>query len=174
METVDWITYESQIDHLEKLRLYYVEIPYSILIQTKSEEDKTVYTQRFLIRLNDCEPWQAGVVSLGNQTGYITVKTSILKKLNLALGSKVFVSLKKDESEFGMPVSEELQEILLQDSEGELRFRKLPLGKQRYIIYYVNQVKSSEKRIERSLMLITNLKKCIPGKESFREILGKE
>ena len=173
MEQDTTSVYESFIFHLPKLRSYYVEIPHSILIIHQQKEDKSLFNQRFLISLNESEFWQAGVVSLGNQTGYITVKTAILKNLNLALGSPVKVTLKRDLSEFGMPISEELAEVLNQDPEGEIRFRKLPLGKQRFIIYYVNQVKSSQKRIERAWMLISNLKRCPIGKEEFRSILGK-
>lgn len=171
--SMDWIIFDSQIDRLDKLRLYYVEIPYAVLEQTKLDSDKTIYAQRFLIQLNDSEIWQAGAVSLGNQRGYISVKSALLKKLNLALGSKVRVQLQRDLSEFGMEVSPELAEVLHSDPEAHMRFQQLPAGKQRYIIYYVNQVKSSDKRIERSLLLLGNLKKSMPGKESFRELLGK-
>ncbi|MES2587785.1 MAG: YdeI/OmpD-associated family protein [Bacteroidota bacterium] len=167
-------SYKSEIFLLEKLKLNYVEVPYEILVQTKSETDKTIYNQRFIIKVNDSEEWQAGVVSLGNKKGYITVKTAILKKNHLRLGDEVSVTLEKDDSEFGMIVSEELQEVLNQDFEGKQRFDLLPLGKKRYIIYYVNQVKSSDKRIERAVMLITNLKKTAIGKEEFRILLGKE
>ncbi len=168
------ISFSSEIYLLEKLKLNYVEIPAEILIQTKSDSDKTIYNQRFKIRINDSEIWQAGVVSLGNSKGYITVKSAILKKNHLRLGDEVSVYLEKDESEFGMEVSEELIEVLAQDSEGNRRFDLLPIGKKRYIIYYVNQVKSSDKKIERALMLITNLKRTVIGKEEFRFLLGKE
>ncbi|MGZ4056577.1 MAG: YdeI/OmpD-associated family protein, partial [Bacteroidia bacterium] len=59
-----------------------------------------------------------------------------------------------------------------QDEEGMRRFKMLTKGKQRYIIYYVAMVKSSQKRIDRAILLITNLKKTKEGKESFREMLG--
>ena len=94
--------------------------------------------------------------------------------MGLKFKDEVTVSLKKDESEFGMEVSEELKELLDQDAEGMRRFKMLPPGKQRYIIHYVNTVKSSQKRIDRAILLITNLKKTKEGKESFRQMLGLE
>jgi len=73
-----------------------------------------------------------------------------------------------------MPVPEELEELLRQDPEGERRFEMLTPGRQRYIIHYVNQVKSSQLRINRAMLLIGNLKKQPEGKESFRAMLGLE
>lgn len=168
------VTFESEIFDYSSLKLHYVEIDQSILTKTKSGEDKTIYNQRFIIQINNSERWQAGVVALGDGKGYITVKNAILKKNGLRVGDTVTVHLEKDESEFGMEFPEELREMLRQDPEGERRFNLLTKAMQRYIIYYVNQVKSSQKRIERALMLITNLKKTAEGKEEFRVLLGKE
>lgn len=165
---------ESEIFLLKSLKLNYIEIDESILSKTLSKDENNIYNQRFIIKINNSDSWQAGVVALGNGKGYITVKTAILKKNGLQVGDFVQVHLEKDESEFGMEFSDELKEVLFQDPEGEQRFNLLPKGKQRYIIYYVNQVKSSQKRVERALMLITNLKKTQIGKEEFRILLGKE
>jgi hypothetical protein len=167
-------SFQSEIFHLKSLKLHYIEIDEEILQKTVSEDEKNLYKQRFIIKINDSETWQAGVVALGNGKGYITVKTAFLKKYRLQLGDVVDVHLEKDKSEFGMELSAELKEVLFQDPEGERRFNLLPKGKQRYIIYYVNQVKSSQKRVERSLLLIGNLKRTQVGKEEFRFLLGKE
>jgi hypothetical protein len=165
--------YESHIYRLDKLRLFYVEVPGELLEKSK-KPDQPLFSQRFLISLNGQPEWHGGVVSLGNNTGYITVKTTILKELGLHLGDAVQVGLSPDNSEYGMEFPEELQELLRQDPEAENRFNQLPMSKRRYIIGYVNQVKSSQKKIERALMLLTNLKKLPPGKEDFRGMLGKD
>jgi hypothetical protein len=167
-------SFPSEIYFLKSLKLNYIEIDEEILQKTVSVDEKNLYKQRFIIKINDSESWQAGVVALGNGKGYITVKNAFLKKYRLQLGDLVQVHLQKDESEFGMKVSDELKEVLFQDPAGEHRFNLLPMGKKRYIIYYVNQVKSSQKRIERSLLLIGNLKKTEIGKEEFRFLLGKD
>jgi hypothetical protein len=44
---------------------------------------------------------------------------------------------------------------------------------QRYILNYVNTVKSPQLRVGKAFMLISNLKNLTPGKETFKEILGK-
>ncbi|MFT7345383.1 MAG: hypothetical protein ACI9XP_001978 [Lentimonas sp.] len=68
----------------------------------------------------------------------------------------------------------ELEEILAVDEELTHRFESLTLGMKRYILYYVLQIKSSDKQTERSLFLLNNLVKTVPSKETFRLILGKE
>jgi hypothetical protein len=44
---------------------------------------------------------------------------------------------------------------------------------QRYILNYVITVKSPEKRLERTTLLLRNLLRSSEGKETFRELLGK-
>ena len=80
------------------------------------------------------------------------------------------VELVPDESEFGMPVPEELDELFAQDEEGFRRFCGLSPGKQRNIIHFVSSVKNSQSRIDRALKLINNLKLLPEGKEKVSEI----
>lgn len=127
-----------------------------------------------MISVNGSKSWHGGVVSLGNQTGYITVKGSILKELHIKEDELVNVVLEEDNSEYGMEFPEEFREILNQDPEAEKRFLALPMSKRRYIIYHIAQVKSSVKRIERGWFMMENLKKLPVGKEEFRQILGKD
>lgn len=72
-----------------------------------------------------------------------------------------------------MEYSKELRALLAQDREGKKKFEGLPPGKQRYIVYYVAQVKSTDRRLERAIFLIENLKRSISSNPTFREILGK-
>jgi len=120
-------TYRSQIHLLASLKLTYVEVPYDILLQTKTEDDKSLYHQRFYIQVNDSDIWQAGVVALGDNTGYITVKKEILKKNHLTIGDDVEVKLERNFSEYGIEISEEFLEVIRQDPEGERRFNLLPI-----------------------------------------------
>jgi hypothetical protein len=48
------------------------------------------------------------------------------------------------------------------------------MGFQRNIIYMIIQYKTSEKRIEKSLFFLENLKKSIEEETTMRNILGKE
>ncbi len=162
------LSYKTKINKLEHLvGMHYLKVPAKIIEQLGGK-----FKMRLLCTVNNKLTFQGGLVALGKGNGYISINASRLKKLGLKFKDDVIVSLKKDESEFGMEVSEELKELLEQDEEGLRRFNMLTPGKQRYIIHYVNTVKSSQLRINRAIMLITNLKKSKEGKESFREMLG--
>lgn len=109
---------------------------------------------------------------LADGKGYITISAKRMKEYGVGVDDRVKVELSYDQSEYGMPMPEELSVYLEQDPEGAQRFNQLTPAKKRYIIYYVNQVKSSQLRIDRSIKVIENLKKTIPGKEDFRVVFG--
>ncbi|MBA3971808.1 MAG: DUF1905 domain-containing protein [Bacteroidetes bacterium] len=164
------IEYKTKIYKLEHLvGTHYFEVPPDIIDALGGK-----FKMRLLCTVNDKLTFQGGLVALGNGSGYVSINMSRLKKLGLKFKDEVKISLKKDESEYGMTLSDELKELLAQDEEGLRRFKMLTPGKQRYIIHYVNTVKSSQLRIERAILLITNLKKTKEGKESFRAMLGLE
>jgi len=128
--------------------------------------------QRFICTVNDVESFPCGLMAYGVGMAYITINKARMKKLKLSIGDTVEVSLVPDESEFGMPMCDELKELLEQDPEGDARFRMLTPGKQRTIIYYIGQVKSSQLRIDRALLMIGNLKKMPKDKVHMRGLLG--
>jgi hypothetical protein len=162
------ITYTTRIGKLpHMINMHYIEVPPAVIKKLGGK-----IKMRLLCTVNNNITFQGGLVALGNGSAYITINAKRMKELKLKLGSEVDILLKKDESEFGMQVPEELTELLKQDDEGKKRFDMLSPGKQRYIIHYVSTVKSSQLRIERALLLITNLKKLPVGKENFREMLG--
>jgi len=138
------------------------------------ENDKSVLNQRFIIIAEDKIRWHGGTVSLGYNDGYITFAKAKMKELGVIRGDKVSFTLEKDTSEFGFEVPEEFLELLRQDEEGNRRFRSLTMGKQRSIIYLVLQLKSSQKRINKSIFLLENLKRAPVGKETMRHALGKD
>ncbi len=167
--------FDSKIEYLEKLKLHYVSISEEILQHFHSDEDKgSVFNQRFQITVNDAISWKAGSVSLGNRTAYITLSKARMIQLGVDPGDTVSVQLKKDTSKYGMDVPEEFTELLNQDDHAKERFESLTMGLQRAVIYVVAQLKSSQKRIDKSVFLMENLKKAPVGKETMRHILGKK
>lgn len=89
----------------------------------------------------------------------IIVNKSKRDKLGIAAGDKVSVELAADESKYGLPMPEELQEVLDQDPEGDQLFHLLTPGKQRSILYFVGKVKDIDKRIHTALIFIDHIKK---------------
>ncbi len=168
------ITFTSKIGQLAKLKMHYIIVTNDILDQFLEENDNSRYNQRFLVTINDQVKWQGGTVSLGNDSAYITLSNARMKALDVHLNDEVSVSLEKDKSEYGFEVPEEFEAVIAQDSEGNKRFLSLSKGKRRAIIYLIVQIKSSEKRIDKSLYFIENLKRAPLGKETMRHILGKD
>lgn len=152
-------SFTSKIGKLDKLKLYHVTIPKSIL-EIFHEDEKSIYNQRFLISVNGIVNWQGGSMSLGNNDAYITLSKDRMKILNVDFGDTINIELEKDYSEFGMEIPLEFEELLLQDEIGNQLFRNLTLGTQRAVIYLILQIKSSDKRIEKSIFFLENIKKA--------------
>ena len=164
------IVYKTKIEKLMHMNdMHYLEVPAHIIKQLGGS-----LKIRLLCTVNNLLTFPCGPVALDSGSGYISINKKRMKELGVGFKDEIQVSLIKDPSKYGMKMPEELNELLQQDTEGNKRFTSLPPGKQRYIIYYVSMVKSSQLRINRAIKLIQNLKKTKPGKESFREILGKE
>lgn len=164
---INFTTHIHRLEYLLNVR--YLEIPPEIVDQLGG-----ISKQRLLCTVNDTLTFQCGMVALGEGKGYITLNKKQLKSLGVDLGDEVRVSLKPDNSKYGMDVPAELEEWLSQDTAARERFDGLSPGKQRYIIYYVSGVKSPQKRMERTALLMENLKRMPEGMFSFRFLLGKE
>jgi hypothetical protein len=116
--------------------------------------------------------FQAAIQGAGAGLGSIWLNKARLTELGAKVGARLKISLEVDKSEFGMEMPEELEELLRQDEEGNRRFRALTKGKQRNIIHYVSGVKNPDKRLDRAIFLLQNLKGLPEGKESVRGIFG--
>lgn len=81
------------------------------------------------------------------------------KELDLSLGDAFEIQLFEDTSKYGVNMPEELQEIFLTDCEAYSIFENFTKGKQRSIIYGVLRYKSSQQKIDKSLIMCENLKR---------------
>jgi len=162
------VNFKTHIAHLGWLNMSMIEISPAIVKKLGG-----VSKQRWVCTVNKTVTWQCGLVALGEGKAYINLNKKLLKEMNAMEGDEISVSLKKDESEYGMTMSAELKELLHQDKEGKKRYEALVPGKQRYLIYYVQQVKSKDLRLERAVRVVENLKKLPRGKESFKGLLAR-
>lgn len=167
-------TFTSKIDFLEKLKMHHFTVMDEVLAAFCDAKTKSIYNQRFSITLNDTVTWKGGTVALGNQSAYIAVSKDRMKTLGIHEGDEVSVTLEKDNSKYGLDVPQEFEEVLRQDSEAKKRFESLTMGFQRAIIYMIIQFKSSDKRIEKSIFFLENLKKSPEGKTTMRHVIGKD
>jgi hypothetical protein len=155
------IEFKTPIQRLQHLvGMHYLEVPAEAVQQLGG-----TFNVRLLCRVNNSLTFQCGLVALGGGYGYISLNAKRMKELGVRNGDQVEVNLSKDKSPYGLEVPAELAELLEQDEEGNKRFQKLTPGRQRYIIHYVASVKNSQRRIDRAILQIENLKKLSPGKK---------
>ena len=161
------VKFKSRICPLKHLKMDYLDVPPFVIKKLGRG-----FNQRLICTVNNTVSWPCGLVALGNGHAYISLNKKILKQLSVSTGAEVNVVIVKDTSKYGMTMPKELKSLLAQDVEGNRRFHLLVAGKQRYIIYYVSQVKTSQLRIDRAIRLIENLKHTQERKESFDQILA--
>ena len=99
---------------------------------------------------------------------YIYMGKDTLKKLDLELGMSFEAEFRSDDTPYQCEMPEELQEVLLTDPEADRIFHSLTPGNQRSLIFMVSKVKSTDKRIEKSLKMVEGLKR---GLTSPRDVL---
>ncbi len=120
-------------------------------------EDKK--SRRVVCSLNDSHSFQCALLPWTEGGFCIVVNKKIRDKLGIADGDKVTVELVKDESKYGLPMPNELKEVLRQDKEGNKLFHALTPGKQRTMLYYIAKSKDVDRRIQFALILVDHLKR---------------
>jgi uncharacterized protein YdeI (YjbR/CyaY-like superfamily) len=100
---------------------------------------------------------------------FINVNKKIREQLGLKEGSRVEVSIQKDESNYGLEMPEEFSALLEMDADADKIFHALTPGKQRTLIYVIANVKNEEKRIQRAITVAEHLKRTA-GKINYREL----
>lgn len=131
---------------------YYIHISREeaeTFIEGKNRRIKCILADQLTIDAS-LMPYHAGFFILINQ--------KIVGQLRLKIGDSFIIDIKKDNSEYGMEMPEELATLLDQDTEGNLLFHNLTPGKQRSLIYTVSKVKNTDSRLSKSLAIMDHLK----------------
>lgn len=126
--------------------------------------------KRVVCTLNNTETFQAALMHLGDGNFFINVNKKLRDKLKLNEGDNVYVSLQKDESEYGLPMPIELAELMKMDDEGHKVFHSLTLGKQRTMLHFIGTPKNMDIRIKRAICVIEHLK-LHHGKIVYKELI---
>ncbi len=114
--------------------------------------------RRVLCTINGQHEYQCALMPDKKRGFFINVNKEIRTKLKIKVGDNCNLSLKKDNSKYGLPVPEEFIELLKQDPEGEKVFHSLTMGKQRSLIYIIAKPKRSETRLTKAVVIIDYLK----------------
>jgi hypothetical protein len=124
-------------------------------VATKLVDGKS---RRAVCTLNGAVEYQCAMLPNGNDSFVITVNKKLRDSLGLEFGTEVQVRLRKDESKYGLPMPEELRELLRQDSESSRLFHELTPGKQRTLLYMIGSAEHPDQRLMRSLVVTRHLK----------------
>lgn len=125
--------------------------------------------KRIICTINEGFSFQAALMPQGNGDSFININAAIRKKLGLEIQDTIEILLEKDNSQYGLPLPEELKIAWDLDEEAYHIFHSMTMGKQRTLIHAIGKIKSTEKRIEKSLILLEYLK-SVNGKIDFKEL----
>jgi hypothetical protein len=161
--------FTANISRFEDSEIFWTSI---IIIPDAIYQDmvKIVPHKRIICRINNSISFHCGMLPKG-EFRYIMLSKDKIKSLNLKINDEILVEIFDDNSEYGMNICEEFQEVLFSDPDGNLLFEKLTSGKKRSIIYLISKVKNPELRIEKSFVLVEHLKR---NKGKFEPILFQE
>lgn len=113
--------------------------------------------KRVVCTVNGAVKYHCAIHGDGTGAHRIMLNQQRVKKLGLVSGETIDVELEKDASEYGVEMSEELREVLDQNPEADRIFHSFTKGMQRTLIYWVDNVKSSEIKIRRSLVMTDHI-----------------
>ena len=133
---------------------YHIPVPSELAQQLIDTPTK----RRIVCNFNNNPDHHCALMHDGSGGWVIYLPKRLMKKWQFHHKQPVVVQMRPDASEYGMPIPPEFEEMLHQDPEGSKKFHALSKGKQRSLIYFVSQVKSSEIRIRRSFVVLEHLK----------------
>ncbi len=123
-----------------------------------AEEFISKKARRILVSIGGSEPYHAGIMHLKTGIKFININQVFCKKNHLLTNDTVSVQITQDVSKYGMEMPEELEIALEMDPESDQHFQALTPGKQRNLIYFASQTKSSNIRARRAWVVCDHLK----------------
>ncbi len=149
----------------DNLWYYHIPVPQDIAEHFISRKKKRVVCSL----AGGVEVIHAALMPDGLGGWFININKEVRKKLRLERLSEVEVELTEDNSKYGMPMPEELGELLKLDDEGSHHFHQLTPGKQRNLIHIVAKYKTTDTRLTKALVIVNYLKET-QGRLDFREL----
>ena len=125
--------------------------------------------KRVICTINDQFTFHCALMPKGNGIYFINVNSDIRKKMRLRIGTEIHVVLKKDDSKYGMPMPEEMGELLKMDDEASKLFHALTPGKMRSLLHLIASPKTTDTRLKKAIV-ITEFLKSTDGRLDFKEL----
>lgn len=124
---------------------------------------------RILFSINGRGRISRALMPSGTGDYFILINQDICKQYDLAPEEEVTLMIAPDDSEYGMPLPEELAELWAVDEEAYRVFHLMTPGKQRGLIYQVAKPKGAETRIKKAVQISEYLK-SVNGKLDYKEL----
>ncbi len=125
--------------------------------------------RRAVCTINGTERYQCGILRGVKSKFVITVNATIRKKLKLEFGDSLDIQLEADDSEYGLPITDEMKAALELDDEASALFHALTPGKQRTLLYVASYLKNPDVRALRAVCILEHLKK-MKGSIDFKQL----
>jgi hypothetical protein len=142
----------------------HVRVPKSIALKLVDPKSR-----RVIRTLNGSAEHQCALIPFGDGVFVLSVNKHWCDTLYLEIGSEVRVGLRKDNSKYGLPVPEELEELFRQDKEGNRLFHALTTGRQRTLLYMIGSSRTPDARAWRASIVVRHLHEN-NGKIHYREL----
>lgn len=149
----------------DNLWYFFLDVPDEIANHFLAEDGN----RRVVVTYNGSKEVQCALFPKGNNRWFLNLNKEIRKTLNLTPGTEVAVTIKRDESDYGMPLPEEISELWAIDDEAKETFHKLTKGKQRSLLHIIGKPKTSDTRLKKAL-IVSDYLKSTGGKLDFKEL----
>ena len=124
---------------------------------------------RIIFSINGKGKISRALMPSGTGDYFILINKEISKQYELEPEQEVTLAISPDDSEYGMPLPEELAELWAVDEEAYRLFHLLTPGKQRSLIYQISKPKGAETRIKKAVQISEYLK-TVNGKLDYKEL----
>ncbi len=123
-----------------------------------AEPFNTDSERRVICTINESLSIHCALMHDGSGGFFINMNKENRKKLGLNLGDKLKYTLKIDDSKYGLPMPQEMAELLKIDDEADKYFHALTPGKQRSLLFLIGKPKTSNTRLNKALGITEFLK----------------
>lgn len=124
---------------------------------------------RVIVEINGQGKISSGLMPNGKKDFFITISKEVRQRFGLELGDEANLVITPDDSEYGMPLPEELAELWAIDEEAYRVFHTLTPGKQRGLIYQIAKPKGPDTRVKKAVQVSEYLKQ-VNGKLDYKEL----
>lgn len=124
---------------------------------------------RIIFSINGKGRISRALMPSGTGDYFILLNQEICKQYQLEPEEEVTLAIEPDDSEYGMPLPEELAELWAVDEEAYRVFHLMTPGKQRSLIYQISKPKGAETRIKKAVQISEYLK-SVNGKLDYKEL----